>query len=66
MLQLLLLNDLFYLCRITNYIAMNFADLLTYVVMVAFFACAVWVIVTLTLSIIRKIRNFNNHGKEKL
>ncbi len=45
---------------------MNFADLLTYVVMVAFFACAVWVIVTLTLSIIRKIRNFNNHGKEKL
>jgi ABC-type siderophore export system fused ATPase/permease subunit len=45
---------------------MNFADLLTYVVMIAFLVCAIWVIVTLTLSIIRKIRNFNNHGKEKL
>ena len=47
---------------------MNFADLLTYVVMVAFLACAIWVIVTLTLSIIRKIRNFNNDndGREKL
>ena len=45
---------------------MNFANLLTYVVMLAFFVCAIWVIVTLTLNIIRKIRNFKNNGKEKL
>lgn len=45
---------------------MNFPDLLAYVSMGAFFVFAIWVIVTLTLSIIRKIRNFNNHGKEKL
>ena len=45
---------------------MNLMHLLTYVVMVAMFVGAIWVIVTLTLSIIRKIRNFNNHGKTKL
>lgn len=45
---------------------MNLMHLLTYVVMVAFFVVAIWVIVTLILSIIRKISDFNNHGKEKL
>lgn len=46
--------------------AMSFAKLLTDLFMVAFFVGAIWIIVTLILSIIRKISDFNNHGKEKL
>ena len=45
---------------------MSFVKLLTELIMVAFFVGAIWVIVTLILSIIRKISNFNNHGKTKL
>lgn len=46
--------------------AMSFVKLLTELIMVAMFVFAIWVIVTLILSIIRKIRNFNNHGKTKI